>query len=59
MRSDNLHHLLIEKSAGFLELGGVRMALLDIEAGFWGLRRQIEALIGTNLTNAVEFTVQP
>ncbi|MFZ1399516.1 MAG: PAS domain-containing protein, partial [Candidatus Promineifilaceae bacterium] len=29
------------------------MALLDIEAGFWGLRRQIEALIGERLTSSV------
>ena len=53
MQSDNLHQLLIEESNGFLQLGGVRMALLDIEAGFWSIRRQIEALIGPNLTNSV------
>ena len=29
------------------------MAMLDIEAGFWGIRRQIEALIGSRLTNSV------
>jgi predicted hydrocarbon binding protein len=29
------------------------MALLDIDAGFWGIRRQIDALIGTRLTNSV------
>ena len=29
------------------------MALLDIEAGFWGLRRQLEALAGPRLTDAV------
>ena len=29
------------------------MALLDIEAGFWGLRRQMEALVGRRLTDAV------
>jgi PAS domain S-box-containing protein len=29
------------------------MAFLDIEAGFWGIRRQIEALIGPRLANAV------
>jgi signal transduction histidine kinase/predicted hydrocarbon binding protein len=29
------------------------MALLDVEAGFWGLRRQIEALIGERLTSSV------
>jgi hypothetical protein len=29
------------------------MALLDTEAGFWGLRRQLEALVGRRLTDAV------
>ena len=29
------------------------MALMDIEAGFWGIRRQIKALIGSRLTNFV------
>jgi len=38
---------------GVLRFGGARMALLDIEAGFWGLRRQIEALAGPRLTDAV------
>jgi signal transduction histidine kinase len=39
--------------AGVLYFGGARMALLDIEAGFWGLRRQVEALVGRRLTDAV------
>ena len=29
------------------------MALLDVEAGFWGLRRQMEALVGQRLTDSV------
>lgn len=29
------------------------MALLDIVSGFWGLRRQLEALVGLGLTDAV------
>lgn len=29
------------------------MALLDIEAGFWSIRRQLEAMIGVQLTNSV------
>lgn len=29
------------------------MALLDIEAGFWGLRSHLEALLGVSLTNSV------
>jgi PAS domain-containing protein len=36
-----------------LRFGGARMALLDIEAGFWGLRRQIKALVGERLTDSV------
>lgn len=29
------------------------MALLDVEVGFWSIRRQMEALIGPRLTNSV------
>ncbi|MGB4870852.1 MAG: histidine kinase [Candidatus Promineifilaceae bacterium] len=49
----NINTLLSEKQKGTLHLGGSRMALLDIEAGFWGLRRQIEALIGARLASSV------
>ena len=48
-----IQNLLIEEQSGVLRLGGSRMAFLDIEAGFWGLRRQIEALIGERLTSSV------
>ena len=48
-----LHNLLTEEQTGSLYFGGARMALLDIEAGFWGLRRQLEALIGERLTSSV------
>lgn len=49
------HDLLSEDKdrPGVLNFGGARMALLDIEAGFWGLRRQMEALVGRRLTDAV------
>lgn len=47
------HELLSVINAGYLSFGGARMALVDIEAGFWGLRRQLEALVGLRLTNAV------
>ncbi len=48
------HQTLIEeKKPGTLLYGGARMALLEIEAGFWGLRRQLEALVGPRLTNGV------
>jgi signal transduction histidine kinase/predicted hydrocarbon binding protein len=45
--------LLSEQGPGRLRFGGARMALLDIEASFWGLRRQLEALVGRRLTDAV------
>ena len=49
----DLDDILSKKSAGILRLGGARMALLDIAAGFWGIYRQMEAMIGTRLTNSV------
>lgn len=49
----NLERLLVEESSGILSLGGSRMALLDVESGFWGLRHQLEALIGERLTSSV------
>jgi PAS domain S-box-containing protein len=42
-----------EQKPGVLHFGGARMAMFDIEAGFWGLRRQIEALVGPRLANSV------
>jgi PAS domain S-box-containing protein len=42
-----------ERHPGLLYFGGARMAILDIEAGFWGLRRQLEALVGAKLADAV------
>ncbi|MAU00562.1 MAG: hypothetical protein CL608_25745 [Anaerolineaceae bacterium] len=47
-----LHNLLAEEQSGILRFGGARMALLDIEAGFWGLRQQLEALVGHQLTDS-------
>jgi signal transduction histidine kinase/predicted hydrocarbon binding protein len=47
------HPLLSEERPGVLHFGGTRMALLDIEAGFWALRRQIETLVGRRLTDVV------
>lgn len=44
---------LTQEGPGWLRFGGARMALLDIESGFWGLRRQLEALIGMRLTDGV------
>ena len=39
------------EQSGFLRFGGARMAMLDIEAGFWSIRRQLEALVGSQLAN--------
>ena len=44
---------LSEECPGTLHLGQARMVLLDIESSFWGLRRQLEALVGWRLTDAV------
>jgi hypothetical protein len=49
----HIETLLTEKQNGFLAFGGSRMAILDVEAGFWALRRQIEALIGERLASSV------
>lgn len=43
------------KRPGLLTFGGKRMAILDIEGGFWTLRKQLESLVGLGLTN---FTIQ-
>jgi PAS domain S-box-containing protein len=45
--------LLAQDRPGVLFFGGARMALLDVEAGFWALRRQMEALVGPRLTDGV------
>ncbi|MGD8794241.1 MAG: PAS domain-containing protein, partial [Anaerolineae bacterium] len=45
--------LLAQERPGVLHFGGARMALLDVEAGFWALRRQTEALIGPRLAEGV------
>jgi len=56
-RSDVLIHRDIlsqdERCPGILCFGGARMALIDIEAGFWALRRQMEALVGRRLASRV------
>jgi hypothetical protein len=45
--------LLTRERPGVLRYGGARMALLDIEHGFWGLRCQLEVLVGPRLAGAV------
>lgn len=49
----SLQSLLSEERPGTLCFGGARMALVDIGAGFWGLRRHMEALVGQRLTDGV------
>jgi signal transduction histidine kinase/predicted hydrocarbon binding protein len=53
MQKKSISEYLSEVSPGTLHFGGARMAMLEIEAGYWSIRRQIEALIGTRLTNSV------
>jgi signal transduction histidine kinase/predicted hydrocarbon binding protein len=53
MANNHSEPAIIQKSPGILHFGAARMALLEIEAGFWSIRKQIEALIGTPLTNSV------
>lgn len=53
MSNDNIFHFLSEVSPGSLHFGETRMALLDIASGFWSIRRQMEALIGSRMTNSV------
>jgi len=48
----SIQNFLVEEN-GALHFGGARMVLLDIASGFWGLRRQLEALIGQKLTSSV------
>lgn len=53
MEEFSIADLIAEASPGMLELGGARMALLDVASGFWSIRRQVEALIGPGLTRSV------
>ncbi len=49
----DLHELLDQSKPGFLNLGGARMALLDLQSGFWAIHRQMTALVGNRLTRSV------
>ena len=49
----NYETLLAQERPGVLRFGGARMAILDVEAGFWALRRQMEMLVGSRLTEDV------
>jgi hypothetical protein len=49
----SLQSYLSSEHPGQLYFGGARMVLLDIEASFWGIRRQMEALAGRQLADSV------
>jgi signal transduction histidine kinase/PAS domain-containing protein len=51
--NETLYALLQNDERGQLLFGGARMALFDIGSAFWGLRRQLEALAGPRLADAV------
>ncbi|MGD8405271.1 MAG: histidine kinase [Anaerolineales bacterium] len=53
MTNRKTSNLLDTVTPGHLRFGDARMALLDIESGFWSIRKQVEALIGSRLTNSV------
>ncbi|MCA1899412.1 MAG: histidine kinase [Chloroflexi bacterium] len=53
MPSPLLSNYLTHPSPGVLTLGGARMAFVDIESGFWSLRRQLETLLGESAARAV------
>ncbi|NTV36549.1 MAG: PAS domain S-box protein, partial [Anaerolineaceae bacterium] len=49
---DDTHHLR-QEHPGILRLNNARVALLDIETGFWDLRQQLDALTGKRIANSV------
>lgn len=42
--------LLSQDGPGVMRFGGSRVAFIDLDSGFWGLREHMEALIGRPLT---------
>ncbi len=53
MNSPSLSEYLAQTSPGALTIGGARMAFMDIEAGLWSLRRQVENLLGTKTAGEI------
>lgn len=49
----DLSNLFRQEPTGEIQYGGARMVLMDIEAGFWDIRHQMEALIGSRMTSSV------
>jgi len=53
MSTPKTNSQFLQIASGNLHFGGARMALVDIEAGFWSLRRQVENLVGSKTANEV------
>jgi signal transduction histidine kinase len=51
--TETYRSLLSSEQPGVFRFGGARMALLDVKDGSRGLRRQMEALVGRQLTDTV------
>ncbi len=49
----DFNDLISQPKPGSLLFGGARMALLDIQAGFWSLRQGLVDIVGSQLTKAV------
>ncbi len=50
---DDLSSYLDQNAPGILLFGKARMAMLDIASGFWGLRRQVESILGSRLADSI------
>ncbi|MBN1486943.1 MAG: GAF domain-containing protein [Anaerolineae bacterium] len=50
---DKVHTLLSTKTPGVLCLDDTRIAILNIETGFWELRDQLESWIGRQMTQTI------
>ncbi len=53
MVTPSISDYLAQSAPGMLTLGGARMAFLDIESGFWSLRRQVEAALGAKAASEI------
>jgi len=53
MKHPFLSERLSQPILGVLTLDGARMAFVDIESGFWSLRRQLETLLGETAARAI------
>ncbi len=53
MREPSLSEYLAQTAPGIITVGGARMAFVDIESGFWSLRRQVENLLGARTAGEI------